>query len=58
MFPRLLTATFLLALAPALAVIGLHYLWVVRAAVAVEDAAIDQAQRRHRLHALLCLNDS
>jgi ABC-2 type transport system permease protein len=37
---------FLLALLPALAVITLHYLWVVRTAVAFEDAAIDQAQKR------------
>lgn len=37
---------FLLALGPALAVVVLHYLWVVRSAVAFEDAAIDHAQRR------------
>lgn len=37
---------FLRALGPALAVITLHYLWVVRAAVAFEDASIDHAQKR------------
>ena len=37
---------FLLALLPALAVITLHYLWVVRTAVAFEDASIDQAEKR------------
>ncbi len=40
------TARFLLALAPALAVLGLHYLWVVRTAVAFEDSSIDYAQKR------------
>ena len=34
------------ALAPALAVITLHYLWVVRSAVAFEDASVDFAQKR------------
>ena len=37
---------FLLALGPALAVVTLHYLWVVRTAVAFEDASIDYAQKR------------
>ncbi|MBL9189000.1 MAG: hypothetical protein JNK23_16065 [Opitutaceae bacterium] len=37
---------FLKALFPALAVVGLHYLWVVRRAVAFEDAAVDYAQER------------
>lgn len=37
---------FLAALGPALAVVALHYLWVVRSAVAFEDDAIDQAQQR------------
>jgi ABC-2 type transport system permease protein len=38
--------SFFLALGPAVAVIGLHYLWVVRCAVAFEEASIDHAQRR------------
>jgi len=37
---------FLLALGPAAAVLLVHYLWVVRSAVAFEDAAIDHARRR------------
>ena len=37
---------FLLALGPALAVVVLHYLWVVRTAVAFEDASVDYAQKR------------
>ena len=37
---------FLLALAPALGVITVHYLWVVRTAVAFEDASVDYAERR------------
>ncbi|MEO5959796.1 MAG: putative ABC exporter domain-containing protein [Opitutaceae bacterium] len=37
---------FWLALAPALLVIMVHYLWVVRAAVAFEDASIAFAQKR------------
>jgi hypothetical protein len=37
---------FLLALGPALAVITLHYLWVVHTAVAFEDASIEYAQKR------------
>lgn len=37
---------FLLALGPALAVIGLHYLWVVHTAVAFEEASVDYAQKR------------
>ncbi len=37
---------FLVAFGPALAIVALHYLWVVRAAVAFEDDAIDQAQQR------------
>ena len=40
------THAFLLALAPALAVVLLHYLWVVRTAVAFEDASVDFAQKR------------
>jgi ABC-2 type transport system permease protein len=38
--------SFLLSLAPALLVIVAHYLWVVRAAVAFEEASIDYAQKR------------
>ena len=37
---------FFIALGPALAVVILHYLWVVRSAVAFEDSSIDQAQQR------------
>ena len=37
---------FFLALVPALAVITLHYFWVVRTAIAFEDASIDFAQKR------------
>lgn len=37
---------FLRALGPALAVVTLHYLWVVRTAIAFEDASIDYAQKR------------
>lgn len=37
---------FLLALGPALALVGLHYLWVVRSALAFKDASIEQAQQR------------
>src|SRR5688572_5888679 len=37
---------FLLALGPALAVIVMHYLWVVRSAVAFEDASVEFAQKR------------
>lgn len=37
---------FLLALPGAVAVITLHYLWVVRTAVAFEDAAVEQAEKR------------
>ncbi len=33
-------------LAPALGIIVLHYLWVVRSAVAFEDASIESAQKR------------
>ncbi|MBI5688562.1 MAG: hypothetical protein HZC55_00585 [Verrucomicrobia bacterium] len=40
------TRHFLLALGPALGVVILHYLWVVRSAVAFEDSAIAQAQQR------------
>ncbi|MDO8541928.1 MAG: hypothetical protein Q7S40_15940 [Opitutaceae bacterium] len=40
------TRTFLTVFAPALAVITLHYLWVVQTAVSFEDATIDQAQKR------------
>ena len=37
---------FFLALGPALAVVALHYLWVVRSAVAFEDSSVDYAQKR------------
>lgn len=37
---------FLKVIGPALAVVGLHYLWVVRSAVAFEDTAVDYAQQR------------
>lgn len=37
---------FLRALAPALAVVVLHYLWVVRTAVAFEDASVEYAEKR------------
>ncbi len=37
---------FLKVIGPALGVLGLHYLWVVRSAVAFEDAAVDYAQQR------------
>lgn len=37
---------FLITLGPALAVVILHYLWVVRTAVAFEDASVDFAQKR------------
>ncbi len=37
---------FSLALAPAVAVVALHYFWVVRSAVAFEDASIGAAQKR------------
>lgn len=40
------TPAFLIALAPALLVILLHYLWVVRSAIAFEDATIEQAEKR------------
>ena len=40
------TRSFLLTLGPALAVIVIHYLWVVRSAVAFEDAAIEHAEKR------------
>ena len=40
------SGAFLAALAPALAVITLHYLWVVRTAVSFEDATIEHAQKR------------
>jgi ABC-2 type transport system permease protein len=39
-------SAFLAALVPALAVITVHYAWVLRAAVAFEDATIDHAQKR------------
>ena len=39
-------AAFLRALPPALALLGLHYLWVVRAQASFEDAAIAQARKR------------
>ena len=37
---------FLLALGPALAFFALHYLWVVRSAVAFEEASVEQAEKR------------
>jgi ABC-2 type transport system permease protein len=37
---------FLLALGPGLAVVILHYLWVVRTAIAFEDASVDYAEKR------------
>ena len=37
---------FLAALPPALAIITLHYLWVVHSAVAFEDASVDHAEKR------------
>lgn len=40
---------FLRALGPALAVVSLHYLWVVHSAVAFEDASVDYAQKRGAL---------
>ncbi len=40
------TRSFLLTLGPALAVIAVHYLWVVRSAVAFEDSAIEHAEKR------------
>ncbi len=40
------TRGFLLVFAPTLVVITLHYFWVVRAAVAFEDATIDHAEKR------------
>jgi ABC-2 type transport system permease protein len=45
--------TFLHALWPALALLALHYLWVVRAQVSFEDAAIVQARRRAERHAAM-----
>ena len=43
---------FWLALSPALAVVTLHYLWVVRSAVAFEDSSLEAAQKhRDRLDA-------
>jgi hypothetical protein len=45
-FLALDAAAFLAALAPALGVLGLHYLWVVRRAVDFEDAALEHAQHR------------
>lgn len=40
------TTDFFLALGPAVAVITVHYLWVVRSAIAFEDASVDFAQKR------------
>lgn len=37
---------FLRALGPALGLVGLHYLWVVRSVAAFEDTAVDQAAQR------------
>jgi putative ABC exporter len=38
-------ATFLSALGPALFVVALHYLWVVRSVVSFEDGSIERAQK-------------
>jgi ABC-2 type transport system permease protein len=38
--------SFFVTLPPALAIITLHYLWVVRSAVAFEDATVEYAQKR------------
>ncbi|MDP3072818.1 MAG: putative ABC exporter domain-containing protein [Opitutaceae bacterium] len=45
-FLALDATAFLKAIGPAIAMVGLHYLWVVRRAVAFEDAAVDYAQQR------------
>jgi hypothetical protein len=42
------TPAFLRALPPALGLLALHYLWVVRAQVSFEDASIVHAERRAR----------
>ena len=39
-------ATFLRALLPALAIMALHFIWVVRADVSFEDASIEAAKKR------------
>jgi hypothetical protein len=39
-------AGFFAALGPALAIVTLHYLWVVRTAIAFEDSSVDEAQKR------------
>jgi len=44
---------FLHALWPALALLALHYLWVVRAQVSFEDAAIVHARKRAERHAAM-----
>lgn len=40
------TAGFFFALGPALAMIVLHYLWVVNSAIAFEEASVEQAEKR------------
>ena len=40
------TATFLRALLPALGIMALHFIWVVRADVSFEDASIEAAKKR------------
>lgn len=40
------TLRFLIALGPALLVITVHYLWVVRSAIAFEDASLEYAEKR------------
>ncbi len=37
---------FLRALGPALLLLGLHYIWVIRSAVAFEESSLEQARRR------------
>lgn len=37
---------FLMALGPAVLVLGLHYLWVVQSVVSFEEASIDKAEKR------------
>jgi hypothetical protein len=40
------TRAFALALAPALLVLGAHYVWVLRTATSFEDASIEKAEKR------------
>jgi ABC-2 type transport system permease protein len=48
-------AAWALSLLPALALLGLHYLWVVRSHVAFEEASIDRA--RHRAERAQAIRD-